>query len=171
MHDDIRELFETSFRGGVSDFASCEETSVGHGRVEKRTCFRFACGEVLQCSAASVQQPAERGLSLAAERWLLAVESLRRRRTSSLPVDPEKALRVAVQHWDVENPLHWTLDMVFDEDHSRARSGYAAENLAIVRHVAFNMIRLDRVTAGGMSRKKKSMTWNAENLRMAILAA
>ena len=42
--------------------------------------------------------------------------------------------------------------MVFDEDHSRARSGYAAENLAIVRHVAFNMIRLDKVMAGGMSR-------------------
>lgn len=166
MHDDIRELFETSFRGGVSDFASYEETSVGHGRVEKRTCLRFACGEVLQQSAASVQQPA-----LAAERWLLVAEALRRRRTTSLPVNPKKALHVAVQHWDVENPLHWTLDMVFDEDHSRARSGHAAENLAIMRHVAFNMIRLDKVTVGGMSRKKKSMTWNAENLRLALLAA
>lgn len=62
------------------------------------------------------------------------------------------------------------LDMAFDEDHSRARSGCAAENLAVARHVAFNMIRLDRVTVCGMSRKK-SMTWNAENLRLALLAA
>ena len=44
---------------------------------------------------------------------------------SSLPVNPKRALELAVSHWDIENPLHWTLDMVFDEDHSRARSGFA----------------------------------------------
>ena len=67
---------------------------------------------------------------------------------SSLGVDPKKALRVAVSHWDIENPLHWTLDMVFDEDHSLARFGHAAENLAIMRHFAFDMIRCDKVTDG-----------------------
>ena len=61
--------------------------------------------------------------------------------------------------------------MVFDEDHSRARSEYAPENLAIVRHFAFNMIRRDKVTTGGMSRKKKSMTWNTEKLLQALRAA
>ncbi len=90
---------------------------------------------------------------------------------SSLPVDPKKALKTAVQHWDVENPLHWTLDMVFDEDHSRARSEYAAENLAIMRHFAFNMIRMDEVTRGGIKRKKKTMTWNADKLLRALMAA
>ena len=34
-------------------------------------------------------------------------------RDSSLAVDPEQALRLAVSHLDIENPLHWTLDMVF----------------------------------------------------------
>ena len=61
--------------------------------------------------------------------------------------------------------------MTFDEDHSRARAEYAAENLAILRHFAFNMIRKDTVTAGGMSRKKKTMTWNARKLLQAICAA
>ena len=55
---------------------------------------------------------------------------------------------VAVSHWDIENPLHWTLDMVFDEDHSRARFGHAAENLAIMRHFAFDMICCDKVMDG-----------------------
>ena len=70
-----------------------------------------------------------------------------------------------------ENPLHWTLDMVFDEDHSRARSGFAAENLAILRHLEFNLIRRDKVTEGGMSRKKKTMTWNEDKLLKALFAA
>lgn len=40
MHDEIRELFETSFRNGRSHFVSYTETTSGHGRVEKRTCWQ-----------------------------------------------------------------------------------------------------------------------------------
>ena len=69
------------------------------------------------------------------------------------------------------DPLHWTLDMVFDEDHSRASSGFSAENLAILRHLEFNLIRRDKVTEGGMSRKKKTMTWNEDKLLKALFAA
>ena len=90
---------------------------------------------------------------------------------SSLAVDPERALRMAVSHWDIENPLHWTLDMVFDEDHSRARSRYAAENLAVMRHIVFDMIRRDKVTSGGIKRKKKEMTWSEDKMLMVLLAA
>jgi len=61
--------------------------------------------------------------------------------------------------------------MVFDEDHSRARAGFAAENLAIMRHVAFDMIRLDGGTQGGIKRKKKAMTWNQDKLLTALVAA
>ena len=171
MHDAIRELFETSFRNGVSDFVSHEETSTGHGRVERRTCWQTDYLEWFR------EKPKWAGLNsvcmIETERTVKKTGKTSKERRffiSSLPVDPKKALHVAVQHWDVENPLHWTLDMVFDEDHSRARSGYAAENLAIVRHIAFDMIRLDKVTEGGMSRKKKSMTWNSEKLRLALLA-
>ena len=69
------------------------------------------------------------------------------------------------------DPLHWTLDMVFDEDHSRARSRYAAENLAVMRHIVFDMIRRDKVTSGGIKRKKKEMTWSQDKMLMVLLAA
>ena len=43
-------------------------------------------------------------------------------------------------HWGIENKLHWTLDVVFREDACRARTEHAAENLAIMRHIAHQVL-------------------------------
>jgi len=48
-----------------------------------------------------------------------------------------KAVRA---HWLIENTLHWTLDVVFDEDNLRVRRKNAGQNMAIIRHVVFNML-------------------------------
>lgn len=172
FHDEIRNLFETSFLKGRSAFASCTETTAGHGRIEKRTCWQtdylgWFQGKREWAGLRSVCMiETERTIKKTSE-----TSKERRFFISSLPVNPKKALHVAVQHWEVENPLHWTLDMVFDEDHSRARSEYAAENLAIVRHIAYDLLRTAQVTSGGISRKKKSLTWNAEKLLKVLMAA
>lgn len=44
----------------------------------------------------------------------------------------------------IENSLHWVLGMAFNEDQSRARVGNAAENLAIIRRYALNLLRQDK---------------------------
>jgi predicted transposase YbfD/YdcC len=44
-------------------------------------------------------------------------------------------------HWRIENSLHWVLDMTFDEDLSRIRMKNAAENMAIIRRAALNLLR------------------------------
>jgi predicted transposase YbfD/YdcC len=44
-------------------------------------------------------------------------------------------------HWPVENTLHWTLDVTLAEDHSRVRLDNAPGNLAVLRHVAFNLLK------------------------------
>jgi predicted transposase YbfD/YdcC len=54
---------------------------------------------------------------------------------------PRKMLEVARTHWTVENQLHWTLDVVFDEDDARSRKDYAPENLAVLRRLALNILR------------------------------
>ena len=46
-------------------------------------------------------------------------------------------------HWEIENRLHWCLDVQFGDDYARARSGHIAHNLALVRHIALNLIRLN----------------------------
>jgi predicted transposase YbfD/YdcC len=45
------------------------------------------------------------------------------------------------QHWDIENKLHWLLDVTFNEDRCRIRKEHAPENIAALRHVALNLLR------------------------------
>ncbi len=54
-------------------------------------------------------------------------------------------------HWQVENRLHGCLDVQFNEDQSRAGTGFAANNPAIVRH---NLIRLNSSRKGGIKTKR-----------------
>ena len=60
---------------------------------------------------------------------------------SSLLAEPVKLNTATRDHWSVENCLHWTLDMTFNEDASRIRSKNAPENIAMIRHTALNLLR------------------------------
>ena len=65
----------------------------------------------------------------------------RRYYLSSLPLDAKTFATAVRGHWGVENPLHWTLDVTFGEDQSRARTKHAAQNLATLRRIALNLIK------------------------------
>jgi len=80
-----------------------------------------------------------------ARRTIHGKDSVERRYyLSSLRADALKFARAVRGHWGVENGLHWVLDVVFGEDQSRARSGFAAENLAATRRMAVNLLRRDK---------------------------
>ena len=64
---------------------------------------------------------------------------------SSLPPDSTRLARAIRSHWEIENRLHWCLDVTFGEDASRVRKDYAPENLNIVRKIAMNLLRLSPV--------------------------
>jgi predicted transposase YbfD/YdcC len=59
---------------------------------------------------------------------------------SSLAAEANKLNSATRDRWAVENYLHWTLDMTFNEDASRIRLKNAPENIAIVRHTALNLL-------------------------------
>ena len=48
------------------------------------------------------------------------------------------------QHWDIENKLHWSLDVTFNEDRCRIRKDHAADNMVALRHIALNLLRQER---------------------------
>lgn len=58
----------------------------------------------------------------------------------SKAIDAPQAAALVRRHWHVENKLHWTLDVSYGEDASRAMTGYLAENLAQIRRIAQNML-------------------------------
>jgi predicted transposase YbfD/YdcC len=78
----------------------------------------------------------------------------RRYYLSSLPLGAQTFAKAVRGHWGVENPLHWSLDVTFREDQSRARTRHAAQNLATLRRLALNLLKNDRTRNLPVRRKR-----------------
>ena len=61
----------------------------------------------------------------------------------SLGLDAKQFERVVRQHWQVENGLHWCLDVAFREDHQRYKNKTMAQNLSCLRKLVFNLLKKD----------------------------
>ena len=68
----------------------------------------------------------------------------------------EKIANAIRSHWSVENKLHWSLDVSFNEDLNRTRVGNAAQNLSIIRHTALNLIKKDTSKIGIKTKRMKA---------------
>ncbi|MEZ9324218.1 ISAs1 family transposase [Vibrio cyclitrophicus] len=58
-------------------------------------------------------------------------------------------------HWSIENQMHWRLDVGFKEDECRIRREQAGENLAVIRHIALNLLTEETSFKAGIKRKQK----------------
>jgi predicted transposase YbfD/YdcC len=73
---------------------------------------------------------------------------------SSLVRSATVFVRMIRQHWDIENQLHWSLDVTFNEDRCRIRKEYAPENMAALRHVALNLLRQEQAQHISLRQKR-----------------
>ena len=62
--------------------------------------------------------------------------------------------------WAIENKLHWSLDVMFREDDSRIRIGEAAENMAVLRQMALNILRQEKTSKRGVKTKRLQAGWD-----------
>ena len=84
----------------------------------------------------------------------------RRYYLASLPLGIETLARAVRGHWGVENKVHWIMDVCFREDQSRARAGYAAENLATLRRLALNLLKQEKTKKRGIRGKQLNANWD-----------
>lgn len=90
-----------------------------------------------------------------AERTVSGTTSKHRRYyISSLDQDAKKIGHAIRNHWNIENQLHWVLDMGFREDESRARKDNAPTNFAVLRRIAFNLLKKDNNLKLGAKNKQ-----------------
>ena len=75
------------------------------------------------------------------------------------------------EHWAIENCLHWQLDVTFREDHVRARMGQSAENLAIIRRLALNLLKQEKSENKSLRRKRNLCAWRKSYLLQVIFGS
>jgi predicted transposase YbfD/YdcC len=73
---------------------------------------------------------------------------------SSLKSDAKLLLHAVRGHWGIENKVHWVLDVTFREDDCRIRKGNGAENFAVLRHIALNLLRRETSTKRSIKGKR-----------------
>ena len=89
---------------------------------------------------------------------------------SSLPADAQKIAGAVRAHWLIESALHWTLDVVFNEDGSRVRKDNAGDNMAIIRHITVNMLNNAKKLFNNLGLKalRKKAGWGNETLALIL---
>jgi predicted transposase YbfD/YdcC len=92
----------------------------------------------------------------------------RRYYISSLALDAAEFNRLIRSHWSIENQFHWVLDVSFDEDACRVRVGDGAQNLAILRRIALNLLKQDKTARASLNNKRLRAGWNIEYLQTVL---
>jgi predicted transposase YbfD/YdcC len=83
---------------------------------------------------------------------------------SSLQSDAKLLLHAVRTHWGIENKVHWVLDIAFREDDCRIRKGNGAENFAVLRHIALNLLRREKTSKGSLKGRRKKAGWDNDYL-------
>ncbi len=137
----------------LSAMSTSEMRSRGHGREEIRRCQAFDVDDRL-CKPGQWRDI--RSFAVVERTRTIGGRSSveRRHYISSLAPDAEKIARAVRSHWEVENRLHWCLDVQLGDDYARARSGHVAHNLALVRHIAINLLRLNTSPKASIKTKR-----------------
>jgi len=161
LHDEVASFMEdaqaSDFEGVTHDFL--ETTTRAHGRVETR---RYWISEEIEWLTHHAQWKDLRSVGMVESTRDIQgkLTSERRFFIASIAANADTFARAVRGHWAIENTLHWSLDVSFAEDQCRVRSGYAAENLAILRHMSINILKAETTKKRGIKGKQKNAGWD-----------
>jgi predicted transposase YbfD/YdcC len=170
LAESIRDFWR-SFRAqppGWTPHGFAETVEKDHGRIETRRCYAF---DQLNCLADPEQWKGLRSFAVLESERIVGQTTTREQRLyiSSLPPDAERLANVIRSHWSVENRLHWVMDVIFNDDQMRARTRHAAHNLAVLKHITLNLIRLDPVKRKGGVKARRLIAATSDNYRAELL--
>lgn len=161
LFDDVQWLFQQAQKSKFEDVTHSFAQTIdkGHGRIEVRRCWTLSDLDYL------IQKPLWQGLQT-----VVLVQSERRCNgqsttenrffISSLPSQASLLMNAVRTHWSIENSLHWVLDVSFHEDACRIRRDCAPQNMALLRHLALNLLAKDSSSQRGIAARRKKAAWD-----------
>lgn len=174
LKDDIKTYFDLGLKRDEPDIAIWEtDWGKDHGRFEKRTYY-------LSYDISAISDN---------NKWK-SVKAIGRIDVKRIQNNKEKItkhyyilsdifkidtfIKITRVHWNIECGLHWKLDVILDEDHSRSRIGNSINNLSLIRKIVFNLARLDNSMGNNLTLKKKMTRYtsdfkNIENLIFNVI--
>jgi predicted transposase YbfD/YdcC len=170
LHEEVAEYFAWAERINFKEleYDYCRTLEKDHGRIEERRCW------VTEDTDWFTEKAEWAGLRsfimIEATREVVGQATTVERRyfISSLAADAKQVSRAVGGHWQVENSLHWVLDVAFGEDACRSRTGHAPENLATLRHIAVNLLKQERSCKLGVKSKRLKAGWD-ESYMLKVL--
>jgi predicted transposase YbfD/YdcC len=171
LHQETADLFAhaqaTQFDGlAHTTYRTVEK---GHGRIEERAWWVIDDPAVLSSLNADGAWPGLASVAMV-ERERRLGETVQRE-THYFIASVAGAARVgqAVRfNWGIENQLHWVFDIAVREDECRVRVGHAAQNFAILRHLALNLLRQDTTTKVGLKAKRFTASCSLDYLEQIV---
>jgi predicted transposase YbfD/YdcC len=175
LHRDIKACFARLPSDLILQEVHISHTSEnsGHGRVEKRVC------DVLSGTYV-IDQLRHKNNWLGLHTIVRVTATRTSKKTGEITeanryyicsLDNPSAERIQQsvrEHWGVENGLHWTLDMAMREDESRIRTDHAPANMSVLRHIALNLIRMDKTRKIGIKASLKKAGWDTKYLEKLL---
>ncbi len=164
LEADVEDYFGTAPAGELVSKTTVEK---GHGRIETRTYMASSTVDWIASDRSYPGQPRFKNIKTIVKVHARAEYPDRcsfetRYYISSAPRDIERLARGARGHWGVES-MHWLLDVEFNDDRSRYRTGHGAKNMAIVRRFALGLVRANK-TKGSVKTRRKTASWSPDFL-------
>lgn len=167
LYEDVKLLFDDLESSGYTAYTYDHNRTVnkGHGRIEIRECWTISDPDILRYLRGFENWKNLQTVShIRSQRWIGDQKSIEDRYHIASICGAKLVLRSVRSHWSIENQLHWTLDIAFDEDHHRLRKDYGPENFAVLRHIALNLLKQEKSLKRSIKGKRLIAGWNDDYL-------
>ena len=173
LYDDICLFFDLAQQNDFARVTHSYHQTVngGHGRIEKRRCWVISGAENLSFLRNYDHWPHLQTIIMIQNQCQMNDKMTQETSyfISSLNNDAKQILFAKRSHLGIENKLHWVLDVAFYEDACRIRQGNAPQNMAVLRHMALNLLRQDKTFKGGVKAKRLRAAWDDTYLLNLLL--